>query len=74
MKTREQLVQMQGKLRLAMMSMQGSGAPPEVIARSALGLASADDVLNWVLEKPSTLARLEEEYDRVAQEIKTANE
>jgi len=72
MKTQQQLVLMQKALRLSMMSLQGSGAPPEVIERSAVGLASADDVINWVLEKPSELARLEKEYDRVAQEINLA--
>jgi hypothetical protein len=74
MKTKEQLVSMQNKLRLSMMSLKASGAPPEIIGRSALGLASADDVLNWVLGKPSELARLEEEYDRVAPEINITNE
>ena len=72
MKTKEQLVQMQEDLRLAMMSMKASGAPDEVIARSAIGLASANDVINWVLGKPSELARLEQEYNRKRQEISTA--
>jgi hypothetical protein len=74
MKTPEQLVDMQKKLRVSMMSVQGSGAPARVIERSAVALASAVDVLNWVLEKPSELARIEEEYDRVVQEMNTANE
>ena len=74
MKTQEQLVQMQNKLRFSMMSLQGSKAPPKIIERAALGLSSADDVLNWVLGKPSELARLEEEYDRVVQGVKITNE
>ena len=81
MKTQEQLVQMQNKLRFSMMSLQGSKAPPKIIERAALGLSSADDVLNWVLGKPSALARLEEEYERTLKEYErrrdeqhTANE
>ena len=74
MKTQEQIVRMQEKVRLAMMSIQASCAPPEVIERSAVALASAVDVLNWVLEKPSEIGRLEEEYDRVAQETHTTDE
>jgi len=74
MKTQEQLVRMQEKVRLAMMSIQASGAPPEVIERSALGLGSVDDALNWMLGKPSEIGRLEEEYDRVAQETHTTDE
>jgi len=74
MKTQEQLVSMQNKLRLAMASIQMSGAPPEAIERSALGLGGADDTISWVLGKPSELAKLEEEYDRVVQGVKTTNE
>lgn len=64
MKTRMQIVLMQDNLRLAMMSMQASGAPPEVVNQAAVALASADDTINWVLERPSTLAKLEEEYNQ----------
>jgi len=74
MKTQEQIVRMQEKLRLAMMSIQASGAPPEVIERSALGLGSADDAISWVLGKPSEIGRLEEEYDRVAAQMNAHNE
>jgi len=74
MKTQEQLVRMQENLRVSMMSLQGSGAPPEIIERSAIALACGDDVLNWVLEKPSELAKIEEEYNRKLKEIRTANE
>ena len=62
-KTQEQLVRMQENLRVAMASLQASGAPPAAIERIALSLASADDVLSWVLGKPSELARLEDEYN-----------
>jgi hypothetical protein len=72
MKTKEQLVQMQEDLRLAMMSMKASMAPPEAIERSSIALGSAHDVLNWVLGKPSELDRLEEEYNRKRDEISTA--
>lgn len=74
MKTQEQLVRMQENLRLAMASVQASNAPEEIIQKSAIGLGSAHDVLNWVLEKPSELARLEEEYNRQREELNTANE
>jgi len=73
MKTQEQLVQMQNKLRIAMASIQASGAPEEAIERSALGLGSADDTISWVLGKPSELGRLEEEYDRKI-ELHSTNE
>jgi len=74
MKTQEQLVRMQENLRVAMASLQASGAPPAAIERSALSLASADDVLSWVLGKPSELARLEAEHNRRQQETHAANE
>lgn len=71
MKSREQIILMQDNLRLAMMTMQGSGAPPEVIERSAVALASADDMINWVLERPSSLAQLEKEYNQKREELRT---
>jgi len=74
MKTREQMVQMQENLRVAMASLQASGAPEAAIERSALSLASADDVLSWVLGKPSELARLEAEYNRRHPETQIAHE
>jgi hypothetical protein len=74
MKTQEQLVRMQENLRVAMSSLQASGAPPAAIERSAISLATADDILSWALEKPSELARLEEEYERRRNEQHTANE
>jgi len=74
MKTQEQLVRMQTQLRAAMSTAQASGAPPAAIERIALSLASADDVLSWVLGKPSELARLEAECDRILNETHTANE
>jgi len=74
MKTQEQLVRMQENLRVAMTSLQASGAPPAAIERSAIALAASDDVLSWALGKPSELARLEEEYNRVVQGVKTTNE
>lgn len=69
MKTIEEIVKMQDNLRFAMMTLQGSGAPPEAIERSALALASAEDVLKWVLGRPSTLAELEAEYNRKREEL-----
>ena len=74
MKTQERLVRMQENLRVAMASLQASGAPPAAVERSALSLASADDVLSWVLGKPSELARLEAEYNRRREETQTAHE
>ena len=74
MKTQEQCVRMQENLRMAMASLQASGAPPAAIERSALSLASADDVLSWVLGKRSELGRLEQEYDRIKAQTRTVNE
>jgi len=67
-------VRMQENLRMAMASLQASGAPAAAIERSALSLASADDVLSWVLGKRSELGRLEQEYDRIKAQTQTANE
>lgn len=74
MKSLNEILRMQDNLRLAMMSVQGSGAPPEVIKQTSVALSSADDVINWVLERPSTLASLEKEYNQKREELIRQNQ